>query len=216
VRLRATWALGAFLVGCQDPTTPIPPDIPDPVFDAAPTPIHAYDAGAQVAGDAGAAVLHVSDWQFSRLSPGFAAHSDATVSYLSAPTAMLSNGAATTGTGYAWLQTGQDTFSVAPYIGHRVRMTGMVRAVLGVGGVGLTLIVYDGAGNVLTQDLMAERPIESAPDFAPYVIVVDVPPNATRMEFGLLLPPVPGPVNGQAWLGQLAFEIVDDSVPRTN
>jgi hypothetical protein len=68
----------------------------------------------------------------------------------------------------------------------------------------------DGAGSLLAFDNMQNRPIKGTTDWKRYDVVLDVPPEAKALAFGLLLAG-----NGQIWFDDLRLEVVDRSVAVT-
>lgn len=62
----------------------------------------------------------------------------------------------------------------------------------------------------LAFDNMQNRAIKGTTDWKRYEIVLDVANNATAIAFGLLLGGT-----GQAWMDDLAFEVVGKDVPAT-
>jgi hypothetical protein len=96
------------------------------------------------------------------------------------------------------------------YAGKRVLLSAYVRASNLEHG-GLWMKVYDRAGGTIASDAMDGRPLASTSDFTPYRIVLDVPPDAISIFFGLR-----SMGTGEAWLEGLGLEVVDGSVPTTN
>jgi RNA polymerase sigma factor (sigma-70 family) len=78
------------------------------------------------------------------------------------------------------------------------------------GRAGLWMRV-DGPDQTLALDRMERRPAEGAGDWRRYQVVLDVPPNATEICFGLWLN---GP--GQVWADDFALDAVSADVPSTN
>jgi hypothetical protein len=64
---------------------------------------------------------------------------------------------------------------------------------------------------MLAFDNMQDRPIKGTTDWKMYSVVLDVPPEATKISFGTN---VIG--KGQVWSDDFKLEIVDDSVASTN
>jgi beta-lactamase regulating signal transducer with metallopeptidase domain len=99
----------------------------------------------------------------------------------------------------------------AAYLGKRVRMSAWVRTNGVTDWAGLWMRV-DGARNeTLAFDNMGKRPIVGTTDWKRYEIVQDVAPAAKNLAFGLLLHG-----SGRAWLNEVRFEIVENSVAVTN
>jgi erythromycin esterase len=94
------------------------------------------------------------------------------------------------------------------YRGKRVRFSGWIRTSDVGGGVGLWL---RGDGATLGPfDNMSDRWLTGTSDWKYVSIVLDVPQGVIGFAFGVLLV---GP--GIAWIDDLSFEIVDESVPVT-
>jgi hypothetical protein len=95
--------------------------------------------------------------------------------------------------------------------GNRVRMSAWVKSDGVSRGAGLWMRV-DGAyfKEPLAFDNMHSRRIRGTQDWTRYEIVLDVPPEASRLAYGILLEG-----EGAVWLDDLSFEPVDASVPTT-
>ena len=103
------------------------------------------------------------------------------------------------------------------YRGHRLRFSAYVKAA-GVGGWAGLWMRIDGRSKspselppVLGFDNMQERPIKGTLDWRRYEIVLDVPPEARVIGFGIVLS---GP--GRAWIDGLQFDTVGADVARTD
>lgn len=59
-------------------------------------------------------------------------------------------------------------------------------------------------------DNMSDRPIKGSTDWHSYEIVLDVPPDATSINFGVLLAGL-----GEVWMNSAKFEVVDTSAALT-
>lgn len=96
--------------------------------------------------------------------------------------------------------------------GKRIRFTAFVRTELASGGAALWMRV-DGAepGETLAFDNMLARQITGRTPWAAHAIVLDVPPTATSIVFGLLVSGV-----GRAWMDDVRLEVVPDSVRSTD
>ena len=91
--------------------------------------------------------------------------------------------------------------------GMRVRLKGELKG-SGIDGWAALWMRIDGAdGQVLAFDNMQDRPLRGTSGFGWYSVVLDVPLEAERVSFGVLLH---GP--GAIFVRQLEFEAVDDSV----
>jgi hypothetical protein len=102
------------------------------------------------------------------------------------------------------------TFQADAFRGKRVRMSGYVRSKEVSEWAGLWMRV-DGSGTeMLAFDNMHERPIKKTTDWAKYEIVLDVPESSEAIAFGFLLNG-----EGQVWMDDLKFEVVDKTVATT-
>ncbi|MEM1252765.1 MAG: hypothetical protein AAGI69_10045 [Cyanobacteria bacterium P01_H01_bin.21] len=97
------------------------------------------------------------------------------------------------------------------YQGQRLRLRGYVKAKAVDDWAGMWMRVDSASGQVLSFDNMEERAIRGTTDWQPYDIVLDVPVESNNIAFGLLLAG-----NGQVWMDNLQFEVVDDTTPTTN
>ena len=100
---------------------------------------------------------------------------------------------------------------VGEYGGKRIRLSGWVKSEKLTDWAGLWLRI-DGPNPLapLGFDNMGGRPIKGTTDWTRYEIVLDVPAEAQRLAFGLL---VSG--GGQAWMDDLKFEVVPTTVKTT-
>ena len=103
------------------------------------------------------------------------------------------------------------------YRGHRLRFSAHVKAA-GVGGWAGLWMRIDGRSKspselppVLGFDNMQERSIKGTLEWSRHEIVLDVPPEAHVIAFGIVLT---GP--GRAWIDGLQFETVGTDVARTD
>jgi len=93
------------------------------------------------------------------------------------------------------------------YLGKRVRLTGAVRTTAtGAAWAGLWMRI-DRPGGVAFIDNMHDRPIRNA-EWGRYEIEADVPPDATRIVFGLLLQGA-----GAAWLDDVSLAVIGTAAP---
>jgi hypothetical protein len=99
----------------------------------------------------------------------------------------------------------------APYLGKRVRFSGFVRTEDVAVWAALSIRVEDADGVWLANDLMDGRLIKGTTGWRKYDVVLDVPPQATGVMFGLML--IGG---GRAWIDGLEFVPVGTDVPSTN
>lgn len=107
------------------------------------------------------------------------------------------------------------TCSSSKYLGKRVRMTGKMKTKDVEEWSGIWFRVDEkNSDKPLAFDNMHEgktdRSIKGTTDWKSYEIVLDVPVNAYELAFGALLVGT-----GQIWFDNVAFEIVDTSVPIT-
>ena len=99
------------------------------------------------------------------------------------------------------------------YLGKRVRLSGYVKSEkIDNGWAGLWFRV-DGSSPMqpLAFDNMQGRPIKGTTDWKRVEIVLDVPPTAVNLAFGVLLAG-----DGEVWMDDLKFEVVSKDVPVTN
>ena len=101
------------------------------------------------------------------------------------------------------------------YLGKRIRLSGLVKTKDVIDWSGLWLrIDKKGSETSLGFDNMhdgkKDRSIKGTTDWTKYEIVLDVPLEASNIAFGALLVGT-----GQIWFDNLAFEIVDNSIPTT-
>jgi hypothetical protein len=108
------------------------------------------------------------------------------------------------------------SFDAADYVGRRLRLSASVKSAGIVKWAGLWMRV-DGPTapgqqmpTILAFDNMQRRPITGTSDWKVQVVVLDVPPEARAISFGILLS---GP--GQAWMDELKLEAVGTDVPVT-
>jgi hypothetical protein len=99
--------------------------------------------------------------------------------------------------------------SAAKYAGKRVRFNASVKAQGVQGWAGLWMRIDKGTGTV-AFDNMENRPIKGTADWRSCDVVLDVPPDATGIFFGVLLS---GP--GTVWLNSVKVEVVGNDVPVT-
>ena len=98
------------------------------------------------------------------------------------------------------------------YRGKRVRLSGFVKSDKVTGWAGLWFRVDGPNPNVsLAFDNMQDRAIKGTTDWARYELVLDVPNDAVRLAFGILLGG-----GGQVWMDDLKFEVVPATVKTTN
>jgi hypothetical protein len=100
------------------------------------------------------------------------------------------------------------------YLDQRVKLTAWVKTQLTSGTAQLWMRVdgewNDSATKPGTFDNMDDRPIKGNTDWTPYSIVVDIPPNANDVSFGLM-----HIGTGTIWLDDVGIERVGKDVPLT-
>jgi hypothetical protein len=96
------------------------------------------------------------------------------------------------------------------YRGKRVRLSGYLKTIDVNEGTAVLFMRVDGAGIVQTSDYMQNRPVMLTTDWKRQEIVLDVPSDAIGFTYGFLLGG-----SGQAWLDDVALEVVDDNVAVT-
>lgn len=103
------------------------------------------------------------------------------------------------------------TFAADDYRGKRLRFSAFVKPAGVAGWTGLWMRV-DGADPSLPLafDNMQDRPIKGTADWKSYEIVLDVSPQATTVNFGILLHGA-----GEVWLDGVKLEAVGPNVPVT-
>ena len=95
------------------------------------------------------------------------------------------------------------------YAGKRIRFRATVRSEDVAGWAGLWMRVDQGS-KMLAFDNMQTRPIRGTTGWATYEVVLNVPPDATSISFGVLLDS-----NGGIWLRGAEFGPVGSEVPTT-
>ena len=96
------------------------------------------------------------------------------------------------------------------YRGRRVRLAAMVKAADVRGWAGVWMRVDGERAESLAFDNMQERKIRGTRDWEPHAVVLDVPPDAAEIYFGVLLD---GP--GAVWVDDFDLEVVWPSVKAT-
>ncbi len=100
------------------------------------------------------------------------------------------------------------------FLGKRVRMTGWIKTENVAGWAGLWMRVDGQNDDVLSFDNMNDgknRSIKGTTDWTKYDVVLDVPKEATNINFGALLSG-----DGKIWLDEVKFEVVGNDVPSTS
>lgn len=96
------------------------------------------------------------------------------------------------------------------YRGKRIRLSGYLKTIGVNEGTAVLFMRVDGNGVVQTSDFMQNRPMMLTTDWEKEDIVLDVPRDAIGITYGFLLGG-----SGQAWLDDLAIDVVDNDVPTT-
>jgi len=96
------------------------------------------------------------------------------------------------------------------YKGKRVRLGGFVNSQEVVGWAGLWMRVDQGK-DAIAFDNMQGRPIKGTTAWQRYDVVLDVPPEATGISFGILLAGT-----GEVWLSGTKFDVVGMDAPVTS
>lgn len=94
--------------------------------------------------------------------------------------------------------------------GKRVRLSGYLKTIGVNEGTAVLFMRVDGDGVVQTSDYMQNRPVMLTTDWARQEIVLEIPRTAIGVTYGFLLSG-----SGQAWLDDVALEVVGDDVPVT-
>jgi hypothetical protein len=97
------------------------------------------------------------------------------------------------------------------YQGKRVRFSAAVRTEDVGGWAGLWMRVDTAMKGGVSFDNMQDRPIKGTTGWQRYDVVLEVPSDASTVNFGVL-----GSGGGTAWLDEVRLEIVPDSVPLTS
>jgi hypothetical protein len=97
------------------------------------------------------------------------------------------------------------------YVGNRVRLSAWIKTKDVADWAGLWFRVDGPEMRTLAFDNMQNRPLKGALDWSKYDIVLDVPGEAVLIAYGVLLSGT-----GQAWLDDVALEIVGKDVPLTD
>jgi hypothetical protein len=102
-------------------------------------------------------------------------------------------------------------FAADDYLGKRVRFSASVRTENVTGWSGLWMRTDSNERSAMTFDNMKDRPIKGTTGWNRTAVVLDVPANATLIALGVI---VSG--EGAAWLDDVRFEVVPNSVPTTD
>lgn len=103
------------------------------------------------------------------------------------------------------------TFRAEQYRAQRLQLRAQVRAQEVGNWAGLWMRVDGPQGKLLAFDNMQGRPITGTAEWTAYAVVLDVPADAEKIAFGILLN---GP--GQVWIAQVGLEAVGADVATTD
>jgi hypothetical protein len=101
------------------------------------------------------------------------------------------------------------SISAANYVGKRIRLRGWVKSQDVGDWAGLWMRVDKGR-EAVAFDNMQDRAIKGAQPWTSYDVVLDVPSDATSINFGILLSGT-----GEVWLNDLSLEVVEVGTPTT-
>jgi hypothetical protein len=96
------------------------------------------------------------------------------------------------------------------YRGKRIRFSGYIRANTVSGWAGLWMSVETETREDIAYDNMEDRSIRGTSDWQQYAVVLDIDSDAVIISIGIALHG-----QGQVWLDDCAFEVVDESVSPT-
>lgn len=96
------------------------------------------------------------------------------------------------------------------YRGKRIRLSGFLKTIGVNEGTAVLFMRVDGDGIVQTSDYMQNRPMMLTTDWEKRDVVLDVPNDAIGITYGFMLGGT-----GQAWLDEVAIDVVGDDVPVT-
>ncbi len=100
------------------------------------------------------------------------------------------------------------SFLPTNYLGKRVRLTGYIKSSEVSDWAGMWFRVDGESNKVLGFDNMQNRAIKGETVWTQYSIVLDVPKESKTIAYGVLLSG-----QGNVWIDDLKFEVVDKSVP---
>jgi len=103
------------------------------------------------------------------------------------------------------------TFPADDYRGQRVRLSALIKTEHVTDWAGLWMRIDGANRRVLQFDNMEDRAITGTTDWTRYEIVLDIPLESATINLGLLLDGT-----GQAWVDDVALEVVDEDVPSTD
>lgn len=96
------------------------------------------------------------------------------------------------------------------YAGHRARLTARVKTQDAAGWVGLVLRAEDKNGTIVALDNMNTRPIKGTTDWQTATVILDIPPTAITLVYGVSLTGT-----GAAWLDDVKLDPVGPEVEVT-
>lgn len=96
-------------------------------------------------------------------------------------------------------------FRADHYRGKRIRFSGVLKTA-DADWAGLWLRIDEGS-TTLAFDNMQDRPVKGSTEWKRYEVVLDVPPNATGIFFGVLLSG-----SGEVWLNDSKIEVVGGEI----
>lgn len=99
------------------------------------------------------------------------------------------------------------SISAGKYLGSKIRLSGLVKPEEVMGWAGLWMRV-DRGNTMVSFDNMQNRAIKGTTGWQRYDVVLDVPKDATRIAFGILLDGA-----GEVWLNSVKLEAVRPDAP---
>jgi hypothetical protein len=115
-----------------------------------------------------------------------------------------------TATGNDFGEMGNDRTPGPSWLGQRLRLTGWIQSNAVAGWAGLWMRVDSATQSAIAFDNMQCRSISGTTGWAQYEVVLDVPVDADRVAYGILLSD-----EGEVWLDGVSLDVVDDCVPTT-
>jgi hypothetical protein len=96
------------------------------------------------------------------------------------------------------------------WLGQRLRLSGWIASSAVTGWAGLWMRVDSEAQTGIAFDNMQCRPVSGTTGWAQIEVVLDVPLDADRVAYGVLLSD-----QGEVWIDGISLDVVDDCVPTT-
>ncbi len=118
--------------------------------------------------------------------------------------------ASSTATGSDFGEMGHAKTPGPSWLGQRLRLSGFIQSSAVTGWAGLWMRVDSATQTAIAFDNMQCRPITGTKGWAQYQVVLDVPVDADRVTYGILLSD-----QGEVWLDGVSLDVVDDCVPTT-